>query len=292
MVRRGNPVSFGSPQFATVGAGPFLVTDAWFPPHASLPCHYHDRAIVAVTVAGQGNSILGTHEIALDAGTLHTEPAGDRHSNQFGAHGARVVVVQPDPGAVELFRSCQPLVIGIHRLVLPEPPALARRLRAEISRPDTLSPFAIESACLELLASGTRAINARSAGEQGSARWIPRIIDFLEAHFLECPTVDQLSAVAGVHPAHFARVFRSTFKQSPATYVRRLRLEWAARALAQTDQPLVDIATASGFADQSHFTRAFRRHVGRTPAAYRRAAVTKVAGTLGQRCQPPRSWGR
>jgi AraC family transcriptional regulator len=270
MKRRGNPVSFGSPQFATVEAGPFLVTDAWFPPGVCLPRHYHDRAIVAVTVAGRGNSILGPHEIALEPGTLHTEPAGDAHSNRFGAHGARVVVVQPDSRANELLRSCQPLLSTIHRLALPEPPALARRLRAEISSPDALSPFAIESACLELLSSGTRAISARTLGDQGSARWMPRVIEYLHAHFLECPTVNHLSAVAGVHPAHFARAFRSTFKRSPATYVRQLRLEWAADALAQTDQPLVDIAAASGFADQSHFTRAFRRHVGRTPAAYRR----------------------
>jgi AraC family transcriptional regulator len=79
-----------------------------------------------------------------------------------------------------------------------------------------------------------------------------------------------LSGIAGVHPSHFTRVFRRALKQSPATYVRRLRLDWAADALVRTDQPLVEIAASSGFADQSHFTRAFRRHVGATPSAYRR----------------------
>jgi hypothetical protein len=169
MKRRGNPVSFGSPQFAMAEAGAFLVTDAWFPPGACLPRHYHDRAIVAVTVAGRGNSILGAHAIALEPGTLHTEPAGDTHSNRFGGQGARVVVVQPDARADELLRSCQLLLSEIHRLVLPEAPALARRLRAEIASPDALSPFAIESACLELLASGTRAIRASTAGDQDRA---------------------------------------------------------------------------------------------------------------------------
>jgi len=268
--RCGDPVSFGSPRFTTVEAGSFLVTNAWFPPAAFLPRHHHDRTVVAVTVVGRGNSILGGREIAMEPGTLHTEPAGDSHRNRFGASGARVVVVQPDPLAEELLGKCRPLLTEVHRITQPQPPALARRIRAEISGPDTLSPLAIEGACLELLAIGARAVCAGAPGDHGPVAWLPRVVDYLHASFLDCPTIATLSVVAGVHPAHFTRAFRRALRQSPATYVRRLRLDWAAEALARTDQPLVEIAAASGFADQSHFTLAFRRHVGVTPAAYRR----------------------
>ena len=54
------------------------------------------------------------------------------------------------------------------------------------------------------------------------------------------------------------------------TYVRRLRLNWAAAELARSDASLAQTALAAGFADQSHFTRAFRRYTGFTPSAYRR----------------------
>jgi AraC family transcriptional regulator len=284
MDRSGDPVSFGSPRFTTVEAGPFLVTSAWFPPAAYLPRHYHDRTVVGVTVGGRGTSILGTHEIALEPGALHTEPAGDTHSNRFGASGARLVVVQPDPKADELLDKCQPLLSEIHRVLCPQPVAIARRIRAEIASPDTLSPLALEGACLELLATGARAVCADGAPDNGPAGWLPHVVDYLHAHFLECPTVATLSAVAGVHPAHFGRTFRQALRQSPATYLRRLRLEWAADALARTDQTLADIATTSGFADQSHFTRAFGRHVGTTPAAYRRASRDRDA--VGFRHKP------
>jgi AraC family transcriptional regulator len=277
MTRSSNPVSFGSPRFTTVEAGAFLVTSAWFPPAAFLPVHHHDRTVVGVTVSGRGVSRLGAREISLEPGTLHTEPAGETHSNQFGTSGTRIVIVQPDPRVGELLGRGKPLLTEIQRMMLPQPPAIARRIRAEISSPDTLSPLAIEGACLELLTSGARAVFVESSADAGTP-WLPRVIEYLHAHFLDCPTIATLSAVAGLHPAHFTRAFRRAHKQSPASYVRRLRLDWAADALARTNQSVVEIATISGFADQSHFTRVFRRHMGLTPAAYRRAHGDADAG--------------
>jgi AraC-like DNA-binding protein len=55
------------------------------------------------------------------------------------------------------------------------------------------------------------------------------------------------------------------------SYVRRLRLDWAARELVRSETSLAGVALEAGFADQSHFTRFFKRHTGLTPQAYRRA---------------------
>ena len=80
-----------------------------------------------------------------------------------------------------------------------------------------------------------------------------------------------LAASAGVHPDHLARAFRLRFGVPLGTYVRRLRLDWAAGQLSGGgDVAIVHIALNAGFADQSHFTRAFKRHTGLTPAEYRR----------------------
>ncbi|MGH7559893.1 MAG: helix-turn-helix domain-containing protein [Gemmatimonadales bacterium] len=39
--------------------------------------------------------------------------------------------------------------------------------------------------------------------------------------------------------------------------------------MAETDEPLSEIALRAGFYDQSHFTNVFHRTLGVTPAAYR-----------------------
>ena len=51
--------------------------------------------------------------------------------------------------------------------------------------------------------------------------------------------------------------------------MRRLRLDWAAAQLADSDVTLAQLAAEAGFVDQSHFTRAFKRHTGLTPGRYR-----------------------
>jgi AraC-like DNA-binding protein len=53
--------------------------------------------------------------------------------------------------------------------------------------------------------------------------------------------------------------------------LRQRRLEAAADALAQSEQPLLEIALEAGFADQPHFTKAFRKFSGQAPSEYRRA---------------------
>jgi AraC family transcriptional regulator len=82
--------------------------------------------------------------------------------------------------------------------------------------------------------------------------------------------VSEVAQAAGVHPAHLARGFRTYFKTSLGSYIRRLRVEFAARELVQSEASLATVALAAGFADQSHFTRLFKRHTGFTPNAYRR----------------------
>jgi AraC family transcriptional regulator len=66
------------------------------------------------------------------------------------------------------------------------------------------------------------------------------------------------------------RAFRAFHGVPVGTYARRLRLDWVARRLAETDEPIASLAIEAGFADQPHLTRAFRAFSGLTPARYRR----------------------
>jgi transcriptional regulator GlxA family with amidase domain len=49
----------------------------------------------------------------------------------------------------------------------------------------------------------------------------------------------------------------------------RVRLEEAARRLAQSGDTLSAVAAATGFADANHLCKVFRRHYGLSPGAYR-----------------------
>jgi AraC family transcriptional regulator len=72
-------------------------------------------------------------------------------------------------------------------------------------------------------------------------------------------------------------MFRKFYRCSVGEYVRRLRLELAARELACTEKPLAQVAAECGFYDQSHFTHAFKRRFRMTPMTFR------VAGGIERR---------
>lgn len=74
----------------------------------------------------------------------------------------------------------------------------------------------------------------------------------------------------GVRPSELVRAFRAFHGISIGSYVRQLRLEWVARRLSDSDDPIASLAHDAGFADQPHLTRAFHAFSGVTPARYRR----------------------
>jgi AraC family transcriptional regulator len=81
--------------------------------------------------------------------------------------------------------------------------------------------------------------------------------------------IADLAAVAGVDPAHLARSFRAHYGTTAGAYLRAIRVQRAAEALARSSATLAQIALDSGFADQSHVTRVFQRIHGVTPQRWR-----------------------
>ena len=81
--------------------------------------------------------------------------------------------------------------------------------------------------------------------------------------------VSEMAKVAGYSVNQFGRVFQHLFRMKPIDYLKRLRLEEAARLLRSTDLSMCDIALRCGFYDQSAFSKRFRERNGVTPRRYR-----------------------
>jgi AraC-like DNA-binding protein len=96
-----------------------------------------------------------------------------------------------------------------------------------------------------------------------------RARDAMDRRFADRLDVPALAAIAHLSETHFARVFRSTFGETPHRYLQRRRIERASAMLRDSDLAVVDVCTAVGFTSLSTFTRTFREIVGETPAAHR-----------------------
>jgi len=76
---------------------------------------------------------------------------------------------------------------------------------------------------------------------------------------------------------HFQRMFFAIIGVTPAEYVRRRRLNLAARELTSTNAKVIDIATKYGYESPDAFTQAFRNLHGVTPQAACEPGVTLAA---------------
>lgn len=267
----------GSPRFITADVNEWRCTYAWFPPGAELETHVHERATFGVMLRGGFDLTFTSPAIrrrSLECGpaTVFTEPAGETHGNSIGTGGASVLVLQIDPDADGLkIEPLRPfLVERINHFRSGRIAATARRLARELRAPDTLSELAIESLALEMLIdAGRRDDRWNAAG--GEPAWLSRAEEYVREHFRGPLRIADVAEVVGVHPAHLASVFRQFHRVPLGTYIRHLRIEWAADRLAHSSDPIAAIAYAAGFADQAHLTRAFKKHTGRTPGRYREA---------------------
>ncbi len=261
------PVTMGSPYFRSLALDGFDVVEAWFAPGDHLVRHTHDRACIAVMLGGSFDLRIDSRCLHCPPTAVFTEPAGEQHSNHVGSGGAQVVVVQPDPAEPELLR---PFARFLDRTSHRHHAGIAERaarLAGELEWGDDLAPLAAEGIVLEMLVSLAR---ATEPDVRHVPAWLLRAQEILHARFTEPLRIGEIAREVAVHPAHLTRAFRRCFRVSVGSYVRRLRLEWVARQLAESERPLARLALAAGFADQSHFTRAFKRYSGLTPSAYRR----------------------
>lgn len=98
---------------------------------------------------------------------------------------------------------------------------------------------------------------------------VGKAIWYIEGHFAQEMTLEEVAAASGVSRHHMSRVFIIATGQSVMRYVRGRRLTEAARSLADGAPDILSVALDAGYGSHEAFTRAFRDQFGLTPEQVR-----------------------
>ena len=100
--------------------------------------------------------------------------------------------------------------------------------------------------------------------------YIRETVDYLNWHYADKTTLDELAAHVGVSKFHLSRSFKRYVGVTIGDYVMANRLRYARDLLKYTDKPIRQVAEMCGIPQPSHFTAIFKEAEGMTPLAYRK----------------------
>jgi AraC family transcriptional regulator len=163
-------------------------------------------------------------------------------------------------------------------LDLPPLRAAMTAVDAELTAGGAGGRLAAESLANLLAVHLIRHILARRRPSRGRDGALPpgrlrAVVAYVEEHLGAGPSLEQMAAVAGLSPYHFARQFKAATGVPPHQYVIMRRVERAKELLhAGTDLYVAEVAARAGFSDQSQFSRHLKHVVGVTPGRFRAPA--------------------
>lgn len=208
--------------------------------------HRHRQAQLSLLLAGcyVEESVQGLAH--ADGPGISRKPGGFEHQNHFGDAGALILSLNRD-----------------------ETPASDGYFVAR-------GPEGLSGPALRRMANDGRAIEALAGGVAAAPPSVAALPSpwLTEAHNLLLTesglSVGALARTFGLHPVHFARLFREAFAQSPTAARQNRRAAGAIDRLIRSGTPLAGIAADEGFADQAHLSRVISQATGWSPGRLRR----------------------
>ena len=241
--------------------------------HAFAP-HAHESFALGVVVAGALSFSYRREKEIVAADDVMVINPHEMHTGQaVGTHGCAYRMLYPSITAL------QEVALGLGGRASTAPffrasciqdrPLAQLVLELHIALADEVTPcLERETRLLDVLARlierHAAANNARDWREERRPGWITQAVDYLEMHFADDVSLQQIASAVNVSPFHLLRTFRDEIGAPPHTYLNQIRIRHAKQLLLR-GHPIVQVAAETGFSDQSHLTRRFRQVVGITP---------------------------
>lgn len=108
---------------------------------------------------------------------------------------------------------------------------------------------------------------------------IQQTLSYIDKHFTEKLTLQELSTLAGLTPNYFCFLFKQVSGLTLSDYISAKRIDMAIQLLATESRltNIIDIATSCGYNSTANFNKIFKKTTGMTPSEYRANMHTMIS---------------
>lgn len=234
--------------------------------------HAHPYSELFYIVSGDGQfriennfySVKANQLVVVNPNVLHTEVSYEAHPMEYivlGIEGLELAVTRDQTNHYQILdyqRSGE--VLTCLRNIL-------RETQGAQPGYEAICQAYMEILILRLMRSASFFI---SASQPPVSHQCAAIRYYIDTHYKESLTLDDLARESHINKYYLAHVFKEEYGISPINYMLSRRIEESRYLLRETNMSMSQIARVLGFSSASYFSQSFRRAEGISPIEYRK----------------------
>lgn len=243
--------------------------------------HSHDFYELYFLLEGQRDFFIGNKMFRVDDNTLVVVPPFSMHKTEGGAYrrinanvSASLLTKTQIDFLTKISEKTAIKITGKYLDVIVRLLSEATRLQNR-SLPDKTDGLCsiLKTVLLFLSLQDNASVSAASAAFTPSevSSDILKIIYYINTHFCEQITLDELCTEFYLSRTSLCKKFRDVMRCSIIEYVSELRLNKAKSLLRDTGLTIDEISTSCGYSSPNYFGLIFKKEVGLSPLQYRKS---------------------
>lgn len=98
-------------------------------------------------------------------------------------------------------------------------------------------------------------------------------IVYMENHYKEQPSMEEVAQYAGFSAGYFSRLFHTQLGMTYSTYLNNIQIRHVQILLSTTNMSIMDIAHETGYCHGEYLSAQFKKKTGMTPSQYRKHCI-------------------
>lgn len=256
-------------------------------PGGYLPLHWHEELEIlfplngdaVITIEGKRYKLPKKQLMVIDSSKVHSSYSSSTAYMFICIHISRQLLQKYIPDIDSYQVTCYPGEIPPE--CLPAYLKICKKME-DLTRLYIENPFASlmesEGIILQILAQIMRYFSANTVPQISDASKLTmerlrNVITYVEKHFREPISLQDISDYLGLGKEYFCRFFKKNMGISFLQYINEVRIAHVYHDLMRTDIPILELAEKNGFTNQKLFNRTFKKIYGCTPSSVRKNAV-------------------